>query len=182
MNLKLAFAGVGVLAALAGTALWLGTRSPGSAAVPVPTDASPAAIQAAAFTDASGQSVTLARFQGQVVVLNFWATWCAPCREEMPGFVRLQERWKGHGVQFVGISDEERAKVERFSAELRVNYPLWTGGPEVMDLSKRLGNRLRVLPHTAILDRDGRVLESRIGTYAEASLEEKLAILAPKRP
>lgn len=182
MNLKLAFGGVGLLAALAGTALWLGTRAPGSASVPVPSEASPAAIQATPFRDAAGESVTLARFQGRVVVVNFWATWCAPCREEMPGFVRLQDRWSGQAVQFVGLSNEERAKVDRFSGELRVNYPLWTGGAEVMDLSRRLGNRLGVLPHTAILDRDGKVVDSRIGVYPEAALEEKLALLAAKKP
>lgn len=180
MNLKLLFAGIGVLAGLAGTALWVGTRAPGSAAVPLPTDLTPAAIQAAQFQDGSGQPATLARFPGKVVVVNFWATWCAPCREEMPGFVRLQERWQSRGVQFVGLSNEDRQKVERFSADLRVNYPLWTGGEEVMTLSRRLGNRLGVLPHTAILDRDGRVLDSRIGLYSEEALEQKLALLAAK--
>lgn len=182
MNLKLLFAGVGVLAGLAGTALWVGTRAPGGAAVPIPTDIHPAAIQSATFQDGTAQPATLARFQGRVVVVNFWATWCAPCREEMPGFIRLQERWQGRGVQFVGLSNEERPKVERFSADLRVNYPLWTGGEEVMALSRRLGNRLGVLPHTAILDRDGRVVDSRIGIYAEEALEQKLALLAPKTP
>ena len=180
VNPKLIFAGVGVLALLAGTALWLGSRSSGSAALPVPADASPAVIYSAAFADPQGQSRSLGQFQGQVLVVNFWATWCAPCREEMPGFTRLQERWKGRGVQFVGLANDDRAKVDRFGRELGINYPLWTGSQEVMELSKRLGNRLGVLPHTVILDADGRVVESRIGVFHEAALETRLSALAPK--
>ena len=113
MNLKVVFAGVGLLAMLAGTALWLGTRAPGRAPQGSVTDASPAAIATASFADAGGQPRSLGQYAGQVVVVNFWATWCAPCREEMPGFVRLQERWKGR-VQFVGIANDDRAKVDRF--------------------------------------------------------------------
>jgi thiol-disulfide isomerase/thioredoxin len=178
---RLLFAGVGVLALLAGTALWVGTRSIGSPSATVPADANPAAIYTAGFSDLQGQSRALGQFQGKVVVLNFWATWCAPCREEMPGFVKLQERWKDRNVQFVGIANDEREKVRRFGDELRINYPLWTGGPEVMDLSRRLGNRLGVLPHTVILDADGRVVDSRVGVYREGPLEEKLGALTAKR-
>ncbi len=182
MNPKWLFAGVGVLALLAGTAMWLGSRSSGSAPLPVPADAGPAAIYAAAFSDPQGHSRSLGQFQGQVVVVNFWATWCAPCREEMPGFVRLQDRWKGRGVQFVGLANDDRAKVDRFGGELAINYPLWTGGQEVVELSKRLGNRLGVLPHTVLLDAEGRLIESRIGIFNEATLETRLVALTAKHP
>lgn len=180
MKPGVAFAGVGLLAGLAGAALWLGARAPESAAIPVPAGASPAVVYAAAFSDPSGASRSLGQFQGQVLVVNFWATWCAPCREEMPGFVRLQERWKGRGVQFVGLANDDRAKVKRFGRELGINYPLWTGGTEVMELSRRLGNRLGVLPHTVVLDPQGRVIDSRIGIYREEVLEARLKSVAPK--
>jgi thiol-disulfide isomerase/thioredoxin len=181
MNFKLVLAGVGLLALLAGTALWVGTRAAKTGPASVAADASPAAIATARFSDAAGEPRSLGQFAGQVVVVNFWATWCAPCREEMPGFVRLQERWKGR-VQFVGIANDDRAKVDRFGRELAVNYPLWTGGQEVMELSKRLGNRLGVLPHTVLLDGGGQVLESRIGLFPEGLLEERLSKIAPKSP
>ena len=188
MNVRLVFAGVGLLALLAGSLvfsrktfqLWLGARGPGAPAIE-PAQASPAAIQTARFADAAGQTRVLGQFQGQVVVVNFWATWCAPCREEMPGFVRLQSRWKDRGVQFVGLANDERGKVDRFGSDLQINYPLWTGGDEVMDLSRRLGNRLGVLPHTVILDRDGRVLDSRIGLFRETDLEARLVAFTSKR-
>ena len=177
MNLKLVFAGVALLALLAGTALWVGTRAPNPGGGGMVADASPAAIATARFADAAGEPRTLGQFAGKVVVVNFWATWCAPCREEMPGFVRLQERWKGR-VQFVGIANDDRAKVDRFGRDLSINYPLWTGGQEVMDLSRRLGNRLGVLPHTVLLDANGHVLESRVGLFSEAALEDRLSKLA----
>ena len=171
------FALVGVLAALAGTSLWLATRPPGFAG---DTPASvPGALLAAAFSDLDGRKRSLGEFQGKVVVLNFWATWCAPCREEMPGFERLQQRWAGR-VQFVGISAEDAAKVVPFARALGIRYPLWVGGDEVGEMSRRLGNRLGVLPHTVILDRAGGVAGTRVGAYPEDELQEKLQQMASK--
>jgi thiol-disulfide isomerase/thioredoxin len=181
MNRWLPFAGIGLLAALAGISLWLAARNAAPPALESgPVDASPAAILAARFSDGNGQPRTLAQFSGKVVVVNFWATWCTPCREEMPAFVKLQSRWQSRGVQFVGLAQDEPAKVAAFGGELGINYPLWLGGPEVMDLSRRLGNRLGVLPHTVLLDGQGRVVESRIGIYPESTLEGRLAAITGK--
>ena len=138
-------------------------------------------VPATEFFDGS-RRVTLDRYRGQFLVVNFWATWCAPCREEMPAFVRLQSRWGTRGVQFVGIANEDPAKVHRFGRELGINYPLWTGGDEVGELSRRLGNRLGVLPHTALIGSKGEVLDVRVGPYTEAQMEERLTAFAPKTP
>jgi len=181
MSRWLPLVGIGTLAFLGGLSLWLAGRSASPPPIPPgPVDASPAAILAAPFTDADGKRATLARYPGRVLVVNFWATWCSPCREEMPGFVRLQAKWQGRGVQFVGLANDDPGKVAAFGRELAVNYPLWTGEGEVMDLSRRLGNRMGVLPHTVLLDREGRVLESRIGIFAENALEARLAAIAGK--
>jgi thiol-disulfide isomerase/thioredoxin len=173
MKLRWVFGGIAVLATLAGTALWLGTRSeaPTTAGIEV----SPAAILAAAFADTDGAAASLGRFQGKVMVVNFWATWCAPCREEMPAFERLQARWAPRGVQFVGLSSEEPAPVRRFARDVHVSYPLWVGGDEVGTLARRLGNRLGVLPFTVLLDRQGRVLDRKVGPYTESALDARLA-------
>ncbi|HUQ27419.1 MAG TPA: TlpA disulfide reductase family protein [Usitatibacter sp.] len=175
------FAAVGVAAALAGTALWLAMRppSPGMTGTAVP-----GALMAATFKDLDGRSRSLGEFQGKVVVLNFWATWCAPCREEMPGFQRLQAEWRDRGVQFVGVSSEDANRVAAFARGLGVTYPLWVGGDEVGEMSRRLGNRLGVLPHTVVLDRGGASATARVGAYPEAELDALLArttaIVPPK--
>lgn len=181
MKRWLPFAGIGLLAALAGVSLWLAGRN----AIPPalesgPVDASPAAIQSARFRDGAGNPHTLAQFPGKVLVVNFWATWCTPCREEMPGFVKLQSRWQDRGVQFVGLAQDEPAKVAAFGRELGINYPLWLGEAEVMDLSRRLGNRQGVLPHTVLLDAQGRVIESHIGIFVESILDSRLAAITGK--
>jgi len=184
MTARWFYALVGTAALLAGAGLWWATRP----AAPVPTTppiAAPsigaAALYATSFTDLDGRPQALGQFQGKLVVLNFWATWCAPCREEMPAFTRLQARWKSRGVQIVGVSDEEAGKVARFGHELGINYPLWVGA-SASELSRRLGNASGVLPHSAILDGSGRVLEQKVGPYNEAELEAKLPAFVAKSP
>jgi thiol-disulfide isomerase/thioredoxin len=168
---------VGVLAVLAGTALWLGTKAPAPAA-PL-SSLAPGAFFASSFADTQGRPHALGEFQGKVLVVNFWATWCAPCREEMPAFARLQSRWTERNVQFVGLANEEPRRVERFGKDLGINYPLLVGGDEVAELSRRLGNPTGVLPHTVILDPQGRMIEGRVGPYTEAALEARLESLGP---
>jgi hypothetical protein len=78
------------------------------------------------------------------------------------------------------LANDDPEKVRAFREKLAINYPLWTGEAAVMDLSRRLGNRLGVLPHTVLLDGDGKVIESRIGIYSEDKLEARLAEVLPK--
>jgi thiol-disulfide isomerase/thioredoxin len=168
------FAGVALLAILAGIALWLANET---APLSGSAEVSPAALYAASFRDPSGQPQSLGRYQGRIVVLNFWATWCAPCREEMPAFQRLQGRYADRNVQFVGLANDDPAKVARFARELGIGYPLWTGGPEVDELSRRLGDGQGALPFTVIVDSAGNVVEQRVGAYSEADLAQELARL-----
>jgi thiol-disulfide isomerase/thioredoxin len=181
MRAWIPFAGIGVLAALAGASLWLA----GSAKTPAPpktdpVEATSAAIMSSKFVDLDGNGRVLGQLTGKVIVVNFWATWCTPCLEEMPGFARLQSKWESRGVRFVGLANDEPEKVRAFREKLAINYPLWTGEAAVMDLSRRLGNRIGVLPHTVLLDGVGQVIESRIGIYAEDKLDARLSQIIPK--
>ena len=170
------FALVGVLAGLAGTVLWLATRPASPVHDTIPS-VSPAAVMAATFRDTDGRRRSLGEFQGTAVVVNFWATWCAPCRQEMPAFQRLQAKWAGR-VQFVGISAEEAPKVAQFAKSLGISYPLWVGGDEVSELSRRLGNRMGVLPHTVVLDANQAIMTSKVGAYPEVDLDAALYLIA----
>jgi thiol-disulfide isomerase/thioredoxin len=169
------FLAIGLAAATAGAALWHWSRTASTRPPSIEAPAiAPAALLAATFVDSAGGSRSLGQFQGKIVVVNFWATWCGPCRAEMPAFDRLSRRWSSRGVQFVGLSGEPPETAARFGRDLAIGYPLWTGGDQAQELSRRLGNRLGVLPHTVVVGAAGQVLEQRVGPYTEAELEEKL--------
>ena len=126
-----------------------------------PQDA--AALLAISLPDTAGAQQSLEQWRGKVVVVNFWATWCAPCREEMPEFVRAQSEFGSKGLQFVGIAVDQADKVDEFARELKVNYPVLIGGYGAIELSKTLGNRLVALPFTIVVDRQGRVAHTQLG-------------------
>ena len=167
----IAAAGIAVAALAAGTALWWTGRP--APLVSAPT-ISGAALYATTFRSLEGQPQPLGQFQGRTLVLNFWATWCAPCREEMPAFERVARRWRGQGVAFVGVSQEAAETVRPFAREMGVTYPLWIAGDEAAALARRLGNRVDGLPFTAIIGPDGQVRTAKVGPYTEAELDAAL--------
>jgi thiol-disulfide isomerase/thioredoxin len=174
MRAAAAFTLVATGAVAAGAGLYLLTPGTPSSVEPRAAEVAPAALYAATFRDAGGEPQALGRYAGRPMVLNFWATWCAPCREEMPAFTRLQRRW-GDRVQFVGLAQDDPGKVRDFAASLGINYPLWTGGDEVGALSRRLGNAAQVLPFTVLVAPDGRVVQQKVGAYKEPELDAALA-------
>ena len=178
------FVAIGIAALAAGSALFVLMR-PVPRVPPARVEApeiSPSAVLAASFEDGSGRSRSLAEFQGKVLVVNFWATWCAPCRAEMPAFDRLSDRWAERGVRFVGLSAEPQELAAGFGKTLGIRYPLWTSSGDVVpELSRRLGNRLGVLPHTVVLDGSGRVVAQRVGPYTEAEVDRLLGEISGKK-
>lgn len=124
--------------------------------------------------DATGKAQAMEQWRGKILVVNYWATWCPPCREEMPGFSRLQEQLGAKGVQFVGISIDTADKVSEFQKQTPVSYPLLIGDSGAIDSSVTLGNSRQALPFTAVIDRQGMVAAIKLGRYAEADLERKL--------
>jgi len=135
------------------------------------------AILGLVLPDAQGRQQALAQWRGKVLVVNFWATWCAPCREEMPEFVAAQARDGAKGVQFVGIAVDDPVKVRSFIKEIGLNYPALIGGYGAIELSKTLGNDLAALPFTIVLDRQGRVAHTQLGPLKAARLDDLLGKL-----
>jgi thiol-disulfide isomerase/thioredoxin len=128
-------------------------------------------VYAARLTDLKGAPQSIGQWRGQVLVINFWATWCAPCREEIPGFVSLQERYGARGLTFVGIALDQPDKIAEFAREFRINYPLLVGGLDTMELLREAGNRVGVLPYTLVIDRAGKLVSRQPGGLKEALLE-----------
>ena len=128
------------------------------------------ALFGVSLPDTTGREQLLGQWKGKVLVVNFWATWCVPCREEMPEFVRAQRELGDRGLQFVGIAIDEVEKVKVFAAELGLNYPALIGGFGAIELSKTMGNRLGALPFTIIVDRSGRVVQTQLGPLRDARL------------
>jgi peroxiredoxin len=151
-------AGVLALALGIGVAVWKRTAPDATA------------LLALSLPDTHGVTQPLGQWRGKVLVVNFWATWCEPCREEMPEFVRAQRDLGPQGVQFVGIAVDKPDKVAQFAKELDLNYPALIGGYDTVDLSKPLGNGLAALPFTVILDREGRVAHAQMGALKPTQL------------
>jgi len=133
------------------------------------------ALTRTAFPDLAGEQVSLERWRGKVIVVNFWASWCPPCREEIPGLVRTQRKFAANGVQIVGIAFDSAAKSRQAAAELGINYPVLVAGLEAIDLIRKLGNRAGALPYTLILDRQGLPVATHLGILSEADLERILS-------
>ncbi len=128
------------------------------------------------LTDSDGKVHRLADYRGKWVIVNFWATWCAPCLEEIPEFIKLQEKYGKQGLQFVGIAIDQKDKVEAFAEQNGINYPVLAGEADAIDLSRKAGNRLGALPYTLIIDRAGQVVATELGGLTEAKLE---AVIKP---
>ena len=159
----LAFVAVAIAAGVAGygTRLWHWAE----------TDRSAEALMAVRLADLEGRQQALGQWRGKVLVVNFWATWCEPCREEIPAFVRLQDKYRTRGVQFVGIAIDQRDKIRAFARTFGINYPVLLGGIDTVETSRQAGNRVGALPFTLVLDRNGRIVSRELGKASETKLE-----------
>ncbi len=154
------YAAVALVAAAAGW--WLGWQQFNPA--PADLDAAVHKLLTQALPDAAGQPQALAQWRGKVVVVNFWAPWCAPCVEEMPELAALHRQFKDQGVQFVGIGIDSAHNIEEFVSKNRsIDYPLLVSGFSGVSLMRSLGNPMGGLPFTLVLDRQGKIQHQHLG-------------------
>jgi peroxiredoxin len=123
----------------------------------------PENIYEAEFDDEDGRTVQLARWKGKLVVLNFWATWCAPCVKEMPELQRVQDQIGPAALTILGIGAEPPAAVRDFRKANGLRFALLAGSFEAINAARALGDRQGVLPYTALLSPEGRVLHTHVG-------------------
>ena len=112
----------------------------------------------------SGDDVSLSQFKGQVIMLNYWATWCPPCRQEIPDFIELMDEYGPKGLVIVGVSldEDEMAVVGNFSREANINYPILYAGEMAGHLDNKMGG-MRGIPTTFLVDRQGNVIKKIVG-------------------
>lgn len=144
---------------------------PAVAHLGAPTDVRLASVWEASLPDLEATPQPLAQWLGQVVVLNFWAPWCPPCRREIPDFMRMQDSLGAQGLQFVGVALDTADQVIAYSRDTGINYPILLGGAEGNALSRAAGNRLGGLPYTVVFDRRGNAVATLTGGVSEAQLE-----------
>jgi len=127
--------------------------------------------------DSTGKMHTLGEYQGQTLIVNFWATWCAPCVEEMPELTELQTELAGKNIQILGIGIDSPSNIREFAAKYKITYPLYIAGLTGSELSRQFGNQAGGLPFTVIIGPKGDVRKTYLGRLKMDQLRADIAAL-----
>lgn len=133
------------------------------------------------FSDLSGRELALNDWDAELIVVNFWGSWCPPCRKEMPLLSRLHKKYYSRGVQFIGIALDDPVAVANYLEEQKVSYPILWGSSNVSLLMSELGNKFGSLPFTAVVDSQNNVLFTYLGEIQEEAFTKKLEKLIKKQ-
>ncbi len=140
--------------------------------IPIPEQLPPFTIN-----NLQGKPTTAAAWPGKSLIMNFWATWCAPCQREVPLLKALSTEWASRGIEVVGIAVDHVDKVQGFAEQFKIGYPLLVGEQDALDLASELGLTSPVFPFTVFTDHQGRVVALFIGELHRAQADLILSVL-----
>lgn len=121
-----------------------------------------------------GKPTSLKTFRGKILVINFWAPWCAPCVKEIPDLIAVQNEFRNKNVQFVGIGIDSLANIIQFPIKTSPTYPTLVANIDGINLAQAFGNKNKVIPFTVIIDSRGNILKTSAGTITKSNLQNIL--------
>ncbi len=128
------------------------------------------------FPDANERMQSISQWRGKVLVINFWATWCAPCLKEIPDFMKLQAEYQQRGLQFVGVAIDDKQPVSDYLQSININYPVLIAGDAGIGLAQQLGNFINAVPFTVVINQVGQVVHRQPG---ELSVDKLMEVVMP---
>jgi peroxiredoxin len=140
-------------------------------------DMAVAALMQTSLPDTKNQQRAFTEWKGKTLLINFWATWCPPCVEEMPELVELQANMAGRNVQIIGIGIDSPSNIQQFSEKLQISYPLLMAGMQGTELSRQFGNQAGGLPFTVLIGPDGKIRQTYLGRLDMKKVRADLASL-----
>jgi len=183
MNTRRILAGACVAIVAAGGGVlanrWLngGVEEVAHAAQPASSQSAVGQLWTAPVTTVDGKPQTLSALKGHPIVVNFWASWCGPCVEEMPALSQLQRDYAKKGIQFVGLGVDSEKNVQAFLQKVKVAYPIYIAGFGGADLARAFGNTAGGLPFTVVIDAKGNIRSTKLGQIDPQALKQTLDTL-----
>lgn len=153
--------------------------------LPTATDAAEDSVKAVVgqprpafeLPDTDGKLRHIKEWDGQIMAVNFWATWCEPCKVEVPEFIELQDAYRDAGVTFIGVAIDSKDNVTVFAEDFGINYPLLVGQQAAIDAARDYGNKAGALPYTVFVEPGGEVVYAHYGRIHQAEVEEILTVM-----
>jgi thiol-disulfide isomerase/thioredoxin len=178
MNNKI-LAGVAVVALVAGVVVAQFLQQPATESRSAVAPISGRVVEFS-LPDTDGKMRNINEWQGKTIVLNFWATWCPPCREEIPLLVDTHEKFKKDGVVVIGVAIDKKEDITHFVDSFFINYPVLINEQENTRLMAQYGNRIATLPYSVIIDRNGTIVARRAGAFHGKELSDLLVKILDK--
>ena len=168
---------VAVLGIAGGMYAGLKTREPASPPVSPANVLSTNALFTLPLEDVKGEVHSLKKWQSRVLLINFWAPWCAPCVEEMPALSQLQRTLQSRDIHIIGIGIDSKENIVQFASQHQIRFPLYIGGMNAVEISRKMGNANGGLPFTVLVGKDGQIKKTYLGRLDIPEVQKDLSAL-----